>query len=117
MNLKPISYCFSAEAETKAKLDKVTEIKRITTQMMGIKSEISKYEELLKEYQLYKKFLDDVSPQVRSQLMNANIQTYMTIMQSHIRPYAVTYTTICSHICDHMQSHIRPYAVTYTDTW
>lgn len=55
---------FRAEAETKAKLEKVTEIKKITTQMMGIKSEISKYEELLKEYQLYKKFLDDVSPQV-----------------------------------------------------
>ncbi|XP_067933536.1 cilia- and flagella-associated protein 100-like [Watersipora subatra] len=52
-----------AEAETKAKLDKVAEIKKITTQMMGIKSEISKYEELLKEYQLYKKFLDDVSPE------------------------------------------------------
>lgn len=32
--------------------------------MMGIKSEISKYEELLKEYQLYKRFLDDVSPEV-----------------------------------------------------
>lgn len=54
----------SAEAETKAKLDKVGEIKKITTQMMGIRSEISKYEELLKEYQLYKKFLDDVSPEV-----------------------------------------------------
>lgn len=59
--------CFGiprAEAETKAKLDKVVEIKKITTQMMGIRSEISKYEELLKEYQLYKKFLDDVSPEV-----------------------------------------------------
>jgi len=32
--------------------------------MMGIKSEISKFEELLKEYQLYKRFLDDVSPEV-----------------------------------------------------
>lgn len=42
----------------------MAEIKKITTQMMGIKSEISKYEELLKEYQLYKKFLDDVSPEV-----------------------------------------------------
>lgn len=59
---------YSAEAETKAKLDKVGEIKKITTQMMGIKSEISKYEELLKEYQLYKKFLDDVSPEVSPQL-------------------------------------------------
>lgn len=58
-------FIYRAEEETKAKLDKVTEIKRITTQMMGIKSEISKYEELLKEYQLYKKFLDDVSPEVK----------------------------------------------------
>jgi len=57
-------FSYRAEAETKAKLDKVAEIKKITTQMMGIKSEISKYEELLKEYQLYKKFLDDVSPEV-----------------------------------------------------
>merc|ERR1719334_1241783 len=43
-----------AEAETRAKLEKVAEIKRIHTQMMGVKSEISKYEDTLKEYQLYK---------------------------------------------------------------
>ena len=31
--------------------------------MMSIKSEISKYEDTLKEYQLYKKFLDALTPQ------------------------------------------------------
>ena len=47
------------------KLEKVAEIKTINAQMMAIKSEISKYEETLKEYQLYKKFLDALTPKVR----------------------------------------------------
>jgi len=51
-----------AEAETKAKLEKVGEIKKINAQMMAIKSEISKYEDTLKEYQLYKKFLEALTP-------------------------------------------------------
>lgn len=51
-----------AEAETKAKLEKVAEIKKINAQIMLIKSEISKNEDLLKEYQLYKKFLDSLTP-------------------------------------------------------
>jgi len=54
----------SAEAETKAKLEKVAEIKRINSQIMAIKSEISKYEDTLKEYQLYKRFLFSVTPKV-----------------------------------------------------
>ena len=62
-------YCYfvvtlRAEAETKAKLEKVTEIKRINAQMMAIRSEISKYEDTLKEYQLYKKFLEELAPKV-----------------------------------------------------
>ena len=57
----------SAEAETKAKLDKVAEIKRINAQMMGIKSEISKFEDTLKEYKLYKKFLTSVTPKVKKE--------------------------------------------------
>ncbi|XP_033746555.1 LOW QUALITY PROTEIN: cilia- and flagella-associated protein 100-like [Pecten maximus] len=52
-----------AENETKAKLEKVGEVKKINTQMMTIKSEISKYEDTLKEYQLYRKFLDSLTPQ------------------------------------------------------
>ncbi|XP_057297161.1 cilia- and flagella-associated protein 100-like [Hydractinia symbiolongicarpus] len=51
-----------AEAETKAKLEKVTEIKKINAQMMAIISEISKNEDLLKEYMLYKRFLDKLTP-------------------------------------------------------
>ncbi|XP_071960569.1 cilia- and flagella-associated protein 100-like isoform X2 [Antedon mediterranea] len=52
-----------AEAETKAKLEKVNEIKKINSQIMAIRSEISKNEDLLKEYQLYKKFLDSLTPE------------------------------------------------------
>lgn len=51
-----------AEAETKTKLEKVGEIKKINAQMMAIKSEISKNEDTLKEYMLYKKFLDALAP-------------------------------------------------------
>ena len=53
-----------AEQETKAKLAKVDDIKKINAQMMAIKSEISKYEDTLKEYQLYKKFLESLTPRV-----------------------------------------------------
>eukprot|EP01135_Chromosphaera_perkinsii_P006593 Nk52_evm18s553 gene=Nk52_evmTU18s553 len=51
-----------AEAETKAKLEKVAEIKKIIAQIMGIKSEMSKNEDQLKEYQMYKEFLDKLTP-------------------------------------------------------
>ncbi|CAD5122010.1 DgyrCDS10462 [Dimorphilus gyrociliatus] len=51
-----------AEAETKKKLEKLSEIKRVTAQMMTIKSEISKHEETLKEYQMYKRFLESLTP-------------------------------------------------------
>ena len=54
-----------AEQETKAKLEKVQEIKKINGQMMVIKSEISKAEDQLKEYQLYKRFLEALTPKVR----------------------------------------------------
>lgn len=52
-----------AELETKAKLEKVAEIKKINAQMMAIKSEISKNDDTLKEYMLYKQFLDTLAPQ------------------------------------------------------
>lgn len=55
----------SAEAETKAKLEKVQEIKKINAHMMTIKSDISKYEDTLKEYLLYKRFLESLTPSVR----------------------------------------------------
>jgi len=55
-----------AEAETKAKLDKVTEIKKLNAQIVAVKSEISKYEDTLKEYKMYKQFLDKLTPLVCS---------------------------------------------------
>ncbi|XP_059171790.1 cilia- and flagella-associated protein 100-like [Physella acuta] len=51
-----------AETEAKLKMEKVNEIKRINAQMMTIKSEISKYEDTLKEYQLYRAFLESLIP-------------------------------------------------------
>jgi len=51
-----------AEAETKAKLEKVNDIKKNNAIMMSVKSEISKHEELLKEYVLYKDFLEKLTP-------------------------------------------------------
>ncbi|XP_043934527.1 cilia- and flagella-associated protein 100 [Protopterus annectens] len=51
-----------AEMETKAKLEKMAKIKKITAQMVAIKSEISKNEEILQEYRMYKKFLLKLSP-------------------------------------------------------
>lgn len=52
-----------AEQEAKQKMEKINEIKRINAQMMGIKSEISKYEDTLKEYQLYRGFLESLIPE------------------------------------------------------
>ncbi|XP_072539230.1 cilia- and flagella-associated protein 100 isoform X2 [Salminus brasiliensis] len=52
----------TAEQETKAKLEKMAEIKRITAKMVAIKSDISKYEDILQEYKLYKDFLFKLSP-------------------------------------------------------
>ena len=65
----------SAEAETKAKLEKVAEIKRINAQMMAIKSEISKHEDILKEYMLYKKFLERLT----SPVWNTNVLTLPSV--------------------------------------
>ncbi|CAL8379124.1 unnamed protein product [Boreogadus saida] len=51
-----------AEKESKCKLEKMAEIKKLTTEMLSIKSDISKKEEKLKEYQMYKDFLFKLSP-------------------------------------------------------
>jgi len=52
-----------AETETKAKQDKVQEIKKLTAQIAAVNSETTKYAESLDECQSYKKFLDDLTPQ------------------------------------------------------
>ncbi|XP_030621111.1 cilia- and flagella-associated protein 100 [Chanos chanos] len=50
------------EQETKEKLEKMEGIKKITTKMFTIKSDISGYKDILKEYMLYKDFLCKLSP-------------------------------------------------------
>jgi DNA repair exonuclease SbcCD ATPase subunit len=59
-----IFYSQSAEEETRKKTEKSNEIKKINTQIMILRSDITKMEDTLKEYQMYKKFLDKVTPQV-----------------------------------------------------
>ncbi|CAI9577068.1 unnamed protein product [Staurois parvus] len=51
-----------ADKETKLKMEQVAQIKSHTAQMMNIKSDISKSEEILKEYLMYKEFLFRLSP-------------------------------------------------------
>ncbi|XP_063063932.1 cilia- and flagella-associated protein 100-like [Engraulis encrasicolus] len=51
-----------AEQETKAKLEKIAEIKKITGKIVAVKSDISKFEDILKEYTNYNDFLLKLSP-------------------------------------------------------
>ncbi|KAG8549426.1 hypothetical protein GDO81_021264 [Engystomops pustulosus] len=51
-----------ADKETKLKLERAAEIKSLTGQMMNIKSDIAKSEEILREYLMYKEFLFRLSP-------------------------------------------------------
>ncbi|KAK7800260.1 hypothetical protein U0070_022446 [Myodes glareolus] len=51
-----------AEKETKIKVEKIIEIRELTAQIMAIKSEISKFEDTLQHYKIYKDFLYKLSP-------------------------------------------------------
>ncbi|XP_031811744.1 cilia- and flagella-associated protein 100 isoform X1 [Sarcophilus harrisii] len=52
----------TAEREAKAKIEKLAEIREITGQILMIKSEISKFEDNVQIYKLYKEFLYKLSP-------------------------------------------------------
>ncbi|XP_051839003.1 cilia- and flagella-associated protein 100 isoform X1 [Antechinus flavipes] len=52
----------TAEKEAKAKIEKIAEIREITAQILMIKSEISKFEDNVQIYKLYKEFLYKLSP-------------------------------------------------------
>nr|CCA20246.1 conserved hypothetical protein [Albugo laibachii Nc14] len=51
-----------AEKETKAKTDKLFEIKNLNHQIQGVESEVSKLNEQLQDCLQYKAFLDDLTP-------------------------------------------------------
>ncbi|XP_062403783.1 cilia- and flagella-associated protein 100-like [Sardina pilchardus] len=50
------------EKETMAKLEKTTEIKKVMSEIMTVKSDISKHQEVLNEYRTYRKFLTALAP-------------------------------------------------------
>ncbi|KAJ3113782.1 Coiled-coil domain-containing protein 38 [Phlyctochytrium bullatum] len=52
-----------AEMETKSKLEKIQEIKKLNVQIMTIRSDMSKNEDQLKDLQRYRQFLDKLTPQ------------------------------------------------------
>jgi hypothetical protein len=49
--------------ETKAKLEKIQEIKKLNVQIMSIRSDMVKNEDQLRDLQRYKEFLDKLTPQ------------------------------------------------------
>jgi len=51
-----------AEAETKAKLERVASVKRLSNVLRGIETEISKYEENLSELRRYREFVNELTP-------------------------------------------------------
>ena len=59
---KAVQAIKKAEAETKAKAEKVQEIKKLNMQITQIKSEMSKFEEQLEDCRKYKGFLDKLTP-------------------------------------------------------
>ena len=59
---KAVQAIKKAEAETKAKSEKVQEIKKLNMQITQIKSEMSKFEEQLEDCRKYQAFLDKLTP-------------------------------------------------------
>lgn len=51
-----------AELETKAKLEKMQDIKKLNIQIMGIKSDMSKNDDQLKDLLKYRQFLESLTP-------------------------------------------------------
>ncbi|XP_073507774.1 coiled-coil domain-containing protein 38 [Phyllobates terribilis] len=51
-----------ADRETKAKLEKIKEIQKVTAEIVALKSDIAKCKETLKDYKIYENFLRILSP-------------------------------------------------------
>jgi uncharacterized coiled-coil protein SlyX len=58
--------------ETKAKLDKIQEIKKLNVQIMSVRSEMVKNEDQLRDLQRYKEFLDKLTPPENSAVHHKN---------------------------------------------
>ncbi|KAM9482750.1 cilia- and flagella-associated protein 100 isoform 2-T2 [Clarias gariepinus] len=71
-----------AEQESKAKQEKLAEIRKATAKMVAIKSNISKLEDTLQEYKLYRDFLFKLSPPEWQEKQREK-------KKSHIKPTSV----------------------------
>jgi hypothetical protein len=61
-NLKTMEGTRRADSETKIKLEKVQDIKRLNNEIASIKNELAKYDEQLEDCKRYKEFLDKLTP-------------------------------------------------------
>lgn len=64
----------SAEMETHAKVEKVSQIKHLHSHIMNVRGEVAKLEDKLKEYQKYKRFLFSIAPMVGDVIANFSEQ-------------------------------------------
>ncbi len=83
-----------ADAQTKVKLECMSEIKQLNSDVMTLKSEISKNDESLKELAHYKSFLTALSPKVCVCLCVLCLRTCI-------------HTNMHSHIQDWQQQHVK----------
>uniref|UniRef100_A0A674IXM5 Cilia and flagella associated protein 100 n=1 Tax=Terrapene triunguis TaxID=2587831 RepID=A0A674IXM5_9SAUR len=85
----------TAEKETKAKIEKIIEIRELTGQMMSIQSEISKFEDTLKEYKKYKNFLYQLSPKEwREEYEKKQMKTKAMKMSSEVKEEKISISPI-----------------------
>nr|XP_032640207.1 cilia- and flagella-associated protein 100 isoform X2 [Chelonoidis abingdonii] len=85
----------TAEKETKAKIEKIIEIRELTAQMMSIQSEISRFEDTLKEYKKYKNFLYQLSPKEwREEYEKKQMKTKAMKLSSEVKEEKISVSPI-----------------------
>ncbi|KAJ1110756.1 hypothetical protein NDU88_008102 [Pleurodeles waltl] len=102
----------TADKETKLKMEKVAEIKRLTAQLVALKSEIMRCEDVLKEYVMYKEFLFRLSPKEwQEQQKKKQLEVRSTKMAAKGTEKAVTETKTISPTPKRLlrqSSHLQP---------
>jgi len=73
MDKTSIGVIREAEDQTNLKMDLQLEVKRLNAEIMAVLSEIQKHEDTLKEYQLYKRFLDSLAPREWKEARRASL--------------------------------------------
>jgi len=73
MDKTSIGVIREAEDQTNLKMELQLEVKGLNAQIMAVLSEIQKHEDTLKEYQLYKRFLDSLAPREWKEARRASL--------------------------------------------